>query len=77
MDALGTVPHRERRILGRHMSPVSAVVTAEPLDGQPVVVSGSSDATVRVWDLTTGPQVGGLADRSHRDGGCGGHRGAS
>ena len=28
------------------------------LHGRPVVVSGSSDSTVRVWDLGTGHRVG-------------------
>ena len=28
------------------------------LDGRPVVVSGSGDRTVRVWDLATGAPVG-------------------
>ena len=28
------------------------------LDGRPVVISGSSDGTVRVWDLATGTPVG-------------------
>jgi hypothetical protein len=31
---------------------VRAVATAQ-LDGRPVVISGSNDNTVRVWDLTT------------------------
>ena len=34
-----------------------AVATAQ-LDGRPVVISGSRDRTVRVWDLTTGRHVG-------------------
>ena len=33
-----------------HTGPVHAVATAQ-LDGRPVVISGSFDKTVRVWDL--------------------------
>ena len=40
-----------------HDGPVYAVAAAE-LDGRPVVISGSSDETVRVWDLATGTPVG-------------------
>ena len=36
---------------------VLAVAAAE-LEGRPVVISGSSDETVRVWDLATGAPVG-------------------
>ena len=36
---------------------VTAVAAAE-LDGRPVVISGSDDRTVRVWDLATGAPVG-------------------
>ena len=36
-----------------HDGEVLAVAAAE-LDGRPVVISGSSDQTVRVWDLATG-----------------------
>ena len=43
--------HRPRR------GPVHAVAAAE-LDGRPVVISGSDDRTVRVWDLATGTPVG-------------------
>ena len=34
-------------------------MAAAELDGRPVVISGSSDRTVRVWDLATGAPVGG------------------
>ena len=27
-------------------------------DGRPIAVTGSEDATVRIWDLTTGTPVG-------------------
>ena len=47
-------PHRA---LTGHSGGVSAVAAAE-LDGRPVVISGSSDQTVRVWDLATGVPVG-------------------
>ena len=40
-----------------HSGAVNAVAAAE-LDGRPVVISGSSDGTVRVWDLATGTPIG-------------------
>ena len=49
-----TTPHRA---LTGHTGWVPAVAAAE-LDGRPVVISGSSDGTVRVWDLATGAPVG-------------------
>ena len=36
-----------------HTGPVRVVAMGE-LDGRPIVVSGSLDETVRVWDLTSG-----------------------
>jgi WD40 repeat protein len=36
---------------------VTAVATTL-LDGRPIAVTGSHDATVRVWDLTTGTPIG-------------------
>ncbi|MFF4081654.1 hypothetical protein ACFYZN_19900 [Streptomyces sp. NPDC001777] len=48
---------RERCLTG-HTEPVTAMATTS-LPGRPVVVvSGSLDATVRVWDLATGSPVG-------------------
>ena len=41
----------------RRQTRVRAVAAAE-LDGRPVVISGSGDRTVRVWDLATGTPVG-------------------
>jgi WD40 repeat protein len=42
-------------------SPIGAVhaVAIAQLDGRPVVVSGSGDGTVRVWDLATRAPIGG------------------
>ncbi|MEV5204480.1 hypothetical protein [Streptomyces sp. NPDC053720] len=40
-----------------HTDLVRAVATGV-VDGRPVAVTGSADNTVRVWDLTTGRQVG-------------------
>jgi hypothetical protein len=40
-----------------HNGAVNAVAAAE-LDGRPVVISGSADGTVRIWDLATGAPVG-------------------
>jgi len=47
----------DRLILGRHTSAVTAVAVGQ-IDGHPVAVTGSSDATVRIWDLTLGQPVG-------------------
>jgi WD40 repeat protein len=48
-------PHQQ--IVG-HDGWVLAVATAE-LAGRPIIISGSNDRTVRVWDLATGTAVGG------------------
>ena len=55
----GQRPH-PHYIAGRHDSTVTAVAVGER-DGRPVIVSGGSDRTVRVWDLQTGePALGPL-----------------
>ena len=41
-------------ILGRHTGGVGAVAAVVLPGGRPVAVTGSADATVRIWDLTTG-----------------------
>jgi serine/threonine protein kinase len=46
----------DRTLIG-HTQPVYAVATAQ-LDGRPVVISGSADLTVRVWDLASGAPIG-------------------
>ena len=45
------------RIFTGHSGTVRSVAVGE-LDGRPIVASGSSDDTVRVWDLATGTPVG-------------------
>ncbi len=46
------------RVVG-HTRAVTAVATARLEDGRPVAVTGSRDATVRVWDLQSGTTLGG------------------
>jgi len=41
------------RVIGKHDGDVSAVALAQ-VEGRPVIVSGGSDGTVRVWDLASG-----------------------
>jgi WD40 repeat protein len=50
-------PSHPHRLLGRHRSTVSSVAVIEFV-GEPVVVSGSHDGTVRVWRLDGGSLVG-------------------
>ncbi|MEV7356928.1 hypothetical protein AB0O19_18195, partial [Kitasatospora sp. NPDC091276] len=46
-----------RRIPTAHTDALLAVATAV-VDGRPVAVTGGTDRSVRVWDLTTGRQIG-------------------
>ncbi|MBG0820856.1 protein kinase [Planomonospora sp. ID91781] len=50
-------PSSSRALFTGHARAVNAVAVTE-LDGRSVVVSGSGDQTVRVWDLATGKQLG-------------------
>jgi WD40 repeat protein len=45
------------RVLDGHAKEVRCVATGD-LDGRPIAVTGSSDRTVRIWDLTSQRQVG-------------------
>lgn len=48
------------RLIGQltgHTGAVTALATTQ-LDNRPVIISGSSDQTVRAWDLTTGALIG-------------------
>jgi hypothetical protein len=45
-------------ILGRHTDWVMAVATAVLPDGRPIAITGSEDATVRIWDLVTATPIG-------------------
>ncbi|MFJ2271889.1 hypothetical protein ACIOHO_37370 [Streptomyces sp. NPDC087849] len=53
----GMVDHRLRQALVGHTDEVFAVATGV-VDGRPVAVTSGADGEVRVWDLTTGRQVG-------------------
>ena len=47
----------EHYVLGRHDGVVLSVAVGE-LDGRPIAISASADATLRVWDLQTATQHG-------------------
>ncbi|MGX1886716.1 hypothetical protein [Streptomyces sp. NPDC055287] len=53
----GTLSPALRNTFAGHTGPVRALACTT-LDGLPVAVTGSADRTVRVWDLTTGRQIG-------------------
>ncbi|MFE7046052.1 WD40 repeat domain-containing protein [Streptomyces atratus] len=56
--ATGTrLERRSQNILTGHTGQVRAVATSA-VEGRPVVVTGSDDKTVRVWDLATGESLG-------------------
>ena len=44
-------------VLSGHTGGVNGVAVTQ-LDGKPIAVTGSGDDTVRMWDLTTGQQLG-------------------
>ena len=49
--------HSPHQVVTGHSGPVQAVAVGE-LDGRPMIVSGSGDQSVRVWDLATGAPIG-------------------
>ena len=54
-----------------HRYHVVTVMEAAELDGRPVIISGSEDRTIRVWDLGTGTPVGRLVTGHTAPGGPG------
>ncbi|CAM3690224.1 trypsin-like peptidase domain-containing protein [Kibdelosporangium persicum] len=48
---------RTHNVCGRHDGWVRAVRVGE-LDGKPIIVSGSEDGTIRIWDATARCQIG-------------------
>ncbi|WP_130295385.1 WD40 repeat domain-containing protein [Pseudonocardia sediminis] len=52
-------PRRDDKATPRTIELLVAAVAALVLpDGRPIAITGSADATVRVWDLTTGTPIG-------------------
>ena len=51
-------PIGHSEILGKHTSAVIAVTALVLPDGRPIAITGSGDATVRVWDLISGTPIG-------------------
>lgn len=51
-----TRPTAPNRVIGRHRQAVSSVGFGT-IDGRPIVVSGSDDTSVRLWDARTGKAI--------------------
>ncbi|MGD9658357.1 MAG: hypothetical protein AB7U61_12115, partial [Methylocystis sp.] len=50
-------PSTPHRTIGRHQAPVSSVALGA-IDGAPVIVSGSTDTTIQLWDARSGAPFG-------------------
>ena len=57
LQVVDVITGRSQGLLTGHTSWITAVAVAE-CEGRSVVVTGSEDATVRVWDLATGAPLG-------------------
>jgi hypothetical protein len=57
VNAPSPPPAIAENVLAGHTNTVESLSTTQ-LDGRPVIVSGSGDKTVRVWDLATGAPIG-------------------